>query len=46
MFNLIAKKKSQSNTIIIVNSDAHTLTDYKIIKSPFIKNNVATIKNK
>ena len=33
-------------TVPLTNSDAYTLTHDKIIKSPFNKNNVATIKNK
>ena len=38
------KEESKSNSAINVNSDAHTLTHDQIIKSPFNKNNVATIK--
>ena len=38
------KVKSKLNNTIIANSDAHTLTHDKIIKSPFNKNNIATIK--
>ena len=38
------KEESKSNSAINANSDAHTLTHDQIIKSPFNKNNVATIK--
>ena len=40
------QEKSTLNSTINASSDAHTLTDDKIIKSPFNKNNAATIKNK
>ena len=38
------QEKSTLNSAINASSDAHT--DDKIIKSPFNKNNAATIKNK
>ena len=41
MFSLMTKKSS-----IISSGGALTLIDEKIIKSPFNKNNVRTIKNK
>ena len=41
MFSLMTKKSS-----IISSDGALTLIDEKIIKSPFNKNNVRTIKNK
>ena len=40
------KKKMKLNSIINANSGAHTLTHDKITKSPFNKQNVATIKSK
>ena len=41
------QEESKLNSTINANSGAHTLfTHDKIIKSPFDKNNVATIKNK
>ena len=39
-------EKSKLNSTINVNSGAHTLTDDKITKSPFNKQNIATIKSK
>ena len=38
------QEESKLNSTISENSGAHTLTHDKIIKSPFNKNNVATIK--
>ena len=38
------KKKKKLNSTIITKSCAHTLTDDKIVKSAFNKNNVETIK--
>ena len=38
------REESKLNSTIIANSGAHTLTDDKIIKSLFNKNNKATIK--
>ena len=40
------KKKSKLNSTINANSGAHILTHEKIIKNPYNKNNIATIKNK
>ena len=40
------QEENKLNSTINANSGAHTLTDDKIIKSPFNKKNVATIKNK
>ena len=40
------QEESKLNRTIIANRDTQTLIDDKIIKSPFNKNNVATIKNK
>ena len=40
------KKENKLNSSIIANSGAYTLTYDIIIKSPFGKNNVATIKDK
>ena len=37
---------SKLDSTNIANSGAHTLTDCKIIRNPFNKNNVATIKSK
>ena len=39
------QSESKLNSAIIKNIGAHTLTHDKIIKSPFHKKNVATIKN-
>ena len=39
-------QKSKFSSTINVKSGAHTLTDVKIIKSPFNKNNTVIIKNK
>ena len=38
------KKKKKLNSTIITKSCAHTLTDDKVVKSAFNKNNVETIK--
>ena len=38
------QEKIKLNSTINAHRGAHTLTDEKIIKSPFIKNKVATIK--
>ena len=38
------KEESKLNSTITTNSGAHTLTHDWIIKSPYNKNNVATIK--
>ena len=40
------QEKSKLNSNIMVNSGAHTLTNEKIIESPFNKTNLATVKNK
>ena len=40
------QEENKLNSNINANSGAHTLTHDKIIKSPFNKNNVATIKSK
>ena len=40
------QEESKLNSIINVNSDAHTFKDNKIIKSSFNKRNVAAIKSK
>ena len=40
------QEKSKSNSNIMANIGAHALTDDKVVKSPFNKNNVATIENK
>ena len=40
------QEESKLNSTFDANSGAHTLTHGKIIKSPFNKNNVATIENK
>ena len=40
------QEESKLSSIIDANSGSHAFTHYKIIKSPFNKNNVATIKNK
>ena len=40
------QEEGKLNSSINANSGAHTLTNDKIIKSPFNKNNVATIKSK
>ena len=40
------QEKSKLNSTINANSSAHTFTHDKIIKSPFNKNNVGTIKSK
>ena len=40
------QEESKFNHTINTNSGAHTLTHDKIIKNPFNKNNVATIKRK
>ena len=40
------QEESNLNSTYKANSGAHTLTHDKIIKSPFNKNNVATIKSK
>ena len=40
------QEESKLNSTININSGAHTLTHDKIIKSPFNKNNIATIKSK
>ena len=40
------QEESKLNSTINTNSGAHTLTHDKIIKSPFNKNNIATIKSK
>ena len=40
------QEESKLNSTINVNSGAHTLTDDKIIKSPYDKNNVETVKSK
>ena len=39
------QEESKLNSTINADSGAHTLTHDKIIKSPFNKNNAATIKN-
>ena len=47
MFNFVTKKKvNKKKSTINANSGANTLTHDKIIKSPFNKNNAATIKSK
>ena len=38
------EEESKSNSTITANSGAHTLTRDQIIKSPYNKNNTATIK--
>ena len=38
--------ESKLSSTINTNSDVHTITHDKIIKSPLNKNNIATIKNK
>ena len=38
------QEDSKLNSSIIANSGVHTLVDDKVIKSPFSKNNVGTIK--
>ena len=40
------QEENKLNSATDANSGSHTLTDDKIIKSPFNKNNVATIKRK
>ena len=40
------QEENKLNRAINANSGAHTLTHDKIIKNPFNKNNVATIKSK
>ena len=40
------QEESKLNSNIMANIAAHALTDDKIIKSPFNKNNAATIENK
>ena len=40
------QEESKLNSTININSGGHTLTHDKIIKSPFNKNNIATIKSK
>ena len=45
MFNLMTKKRIKLNTTIISNGCVHTPADCKVIKCPFNKNKVATIKN-
>ena len=40
------EKENKLSSAINVNSGAHTLTHDKIIKSPFNKNSVATLKSK
>ena len=40
------QEESNLNSTYKANSGPHTLTHGKIIKSPFNKNNVATIKSK
>ena len=40
------QEESKLNSTIKANNGAHTRTHDKIIKSPFNKNNVATIKSK
>lgn len=40
------QEENKLNNAIIAKNGAHTLTDDKIIKIPFNKNNVVTIKNK
>ena len=40
------QEESKLNSTINANSGAHTLTNNKIIKSPFKRNNVAAIKRK
>ena len=40
------QQESKLNSTINANSGAHTVTDDKIVKIPFNKNNVATIKSK
>ena len=45
-FNLMTKKKVNWTVPFMWTTDAHTVTDDKIIKSPFNQNNVAAIKSK
>ena len=45
MFNLMTKKRIKLNTTIINNGCVHTPADCKVIKCPFNRNKVATIKN-
>ena len=40
------QEESKLNSTINANSGAHTLKHDKIIKGPFNKNNIATIKSK
>ena len=40
------QEESKLNSTINANSGAHKLTDHYIIKRPFNKNNLGTIKNK
>ena len=40
------QEESKLNSIVNTNSGAHTLTHGKITKTPFNKNNEATIKSK
>ena len=44
MLNLMIKKKVNFNSTITANSGVHTLPYDQIIKRPYNKNNVATIK--
>ena len=44
--NISEQEESKLNSTINANSGAHALTDDKIIKSPFNRNNIAIIKNK
>ena len=40
------QEENKLNSTINANSDAHAIIHDKVIKSPFNKNNVATIKSK
>ena len=45
LFSLMTKKESKLSSTIIANSGVHTITDCKITKTSFNKNNVGTNKN-